>query len=289
MSVVIDGKATAAKIRASVKNDCDKIFAVHGKRPKLAIVLVGDNPASQIYVASKERSCAEVGMESVVVRLPENSDQNTVEKTVSELCLDETINGVMVQLPLPKTLNEKPVLELIPFEKDVDGLTSANAGRLFHGEKCLVPCTPKGVIALLKEYDIPLSGKNAVIIGRSNLVGKPLSILLLNENCTVTVCHSKTESLSDFTKKADILVVAIGKDRFVKSDMVKPDAVVIDVGINRTEDGLHGDVDYQSVKEIVGYITPVPGGVGPMTVAMLLQNTVEAFNLQNSDKWLYLT
>lgn len=284
MSVVIDGKATAAKIRASVKNDCDKIFAVHGKRPKLAIVLVGDNPASQIYVASKERACAEVGMESVVVRLPENSDQNTVEKTVSELCLDETINGVMVQLPLPKTMNEKPVLELIPFEKDVDGLTSANAGRLFHGEKCLVPCTPKGVIALLKEYDIPLSGKNAVIIGRSNLVGKPLSILLLNENCTVTVCHSKTESLSDFTKKADILVVAIGKDRFVKSDMVKPDAVVIDVGINRTEDGLHGDVDYQSVKEIVGYITPVPGGVGPMTVAMLLQNTVEAFNLQNSDK-----
>lgn len=284
MSVVIDGKATAAKIRASVKNDCDKIFAVHGKRPKLAIVLVGDNPASQIYVASKERACAEVGMESVVVRLPENSDQNTVEKAVSELCLDETINGVMVQLPLPKTLNEKPVLELIPFEKDVDGLTSANAGRLFHGEKCLVPCTPKGVIALLKEYDIPLSGKNAVIIGRSNLVGKPLSILLLNENCTVTVCHSKTESLSDFTKKADILVVAIGKDRFVKSDMVKPDAVVIDVGINRTEDGLHGDVDYQSVKEIVGYITPVPGGVGPMTVAMLLQNTVEAFNLQNSDK-----
>lgn len=284
MSVVIDGKATAAKIRASVKNDCDKIFAVHGKRPKFAIVLVGDNPASQIYVASKERACAEVGMESVVVRLPENSDQNTVEKAVSELCLDETINGVMVQLPLPKTLNEKPVLELIPFEKDVDGLTSANAGRLFHGEKCLVPCTPKGVIALLKEYDIPLSGKNAVIIGRSNLVGKPLSILLLNENCTVTVCHSKTESLSDFTKKADILVVAIGKDRFVKSDMVKPDAVVIDVGINRTEDGLHGDVDYQSVKEIVGYITPVPGGVGPMTVAMLLQNTVEAFNLQNSDK-----
>lgn len=284
MSVVIDGKTTAAKIRASVKNDCDKIFAVHGKRPKLAIVLVGDNPASQIYVASKERACAEVGMESVVVRLPENSDQNTVEKTVSELCLDETINGVMVQLPLPKTLNEKPVLELIPFEKDVDGLTSANAGRLFHGEKCLVPCTPKGVIALLKEYDIPLSGKNAVIIGRSNLVGKPLSILLLNENCTVTVCHSKTESLSDFTKKADILVVAIGKDRFVKSDMVKPDAVVIDVGINRTEDGLHGDIDYQSVKEIVGYITPVPGGVGPMTVAMLLQNTVEAFNLQNSDK-----
>ena len=284
MSVVIDGKTTAAKIRASVKNDCDKIFAVHGKRPKLAIVLVGDNPASQIYVASKERACAEVGMESVVVRLPENSDQNTVEKTVSELCLDETINGVMVQLPLPKTLNEKPVLELIPFEKDVDGLTSANAGRLFHGEKCLVPCTPKGVIALLKEYDIPLSGKNAVIIGRSNLVGKPLSILLLNENCTVTVCHSKTERLSDFTKKADILVVAIGKDRFVKSDMVKPDAVVIDVGINRTEDGLHGDVDYQSVKEIVGYITPVPGGVGPMTVAMLLQNTVEAFNFQNSDK-----
>lgn len=284
MSVVIDGKATAAKIRASVKNDCDKIFAVHGKRPKLAIVLVGDNPASQIYVASKERACAEVGMESVVVRLPENSDQNTVEKTVSELCLDETINGVMVQLPLPKTLNEKPVLELIPFEKDVDGLTLANAGRLFHGEKCLVPCTPKGVIALLKEYDIPLSGKNAVIIGRSNLVGKPLSILLLNENCTVTVCHSKTERLSDFTKKADILVVAIGKDRFVKSNMVKPDAVVIDVGINRTEDGLHGDVDYQSVKEIVGYITPVPGGVGPMTVAMLLQNTVEAFNLQNSDK-----
>lgn len=284
MSVVIDGKATAAKIRAKVKNDCDRIFDAYGKRPKLAIVLVGDNPASQIYVASKERACAEVGMESVVVRLPENADQNIVEKTVSELCLDETINGVMVQLPLPKTLNEKPVLELIPFEKDVDGLTSPNAGRLFHGENCLVPCTPKGVMALLEEYNIPLSGKNAVIIGRSNLVGKPLSVLLLNANCTVTVCHSKTANLSGFTGNADILVVAIGKDRFVKSDMVKPDAVVIDVGINRTADGLHGDVDYQSVKEIVGYITPVPGGVGPMTVAMLLQNTVEAFNFQNSDK-----
>ena len=247
MSVVIDGKATAAKIRASVKNDCDKIFAVHGKRPKLAIVLVGDNPASQIYVASKERACAEVGMESVVVRLPENSDQNTVEKTVSELCLDETINGVMVQLPLPKTLNEKPVLELIPFEKDVDGLTSANAGRLFHGEKCLVPCTPKGVIALLKEYDIPLSGKNAVIIGRSNLVGKPLSILLLNENCTVTVCHSKTERVSDFTKKADILVVA-GAVSFKAApvvrrvyDMMPAPKAVVGVGNCALNGGLFAD------------------------------------------------
>ena len=284
MSVMIDGKATSSKIRIKLKNDCEAIFALYGKRPKLAIVLVGDNPASQIYVSSKERACAEVGMDSVVVRLPEESSQFDVENTVSELCRDESINGVMVQLPLPKTLDPKPVLELIPFEKDVDGLTADNAGRLFHGEKCLIPCTPKGIIALLKEYNIPLSGKNAVIIGRSNLVGKPLSVLLLNEDCTVTVCHSKTTNLSAYTKSADILVVAIGKERFIKADMVKSGAIVVDVGINRTADGLHGDVDYQSVKDIVGYITPVPGGVGPMTVAMLLQNTVEAFKLQNADK-----
>ena len=284
MSTIIDGKATATKIRAEVKNQCDEIYAAFGRQPELAIVLVGDNPASQIYVSSKERACAEVGMNSVVVRLPENAKQSDVEKAVSELCRNKDVNGVMVQLPLPKNLDEKTVLESIPFEKDVDGLTSDNAGRLFHGEKCLIPCTPKGVIALLKEYGIPLCGKNAVIVGRSNLVGKPLSILLLNENCTVTVCHSKTADLSDYTKKADILVVAIGKDRFIKSDMVKPGVVVVDVGINRTEDGLHGDVDFQSVKEIADYITPVPGGVGPMTVAMLLQNTVEAFHIQNGKK-----
>lgn len=281
MSIIIDGKLTASKIRLNIKSECDKILSIYKTLPKLAIVLVGNNPASQIYVGSKEKACAEVGIQSEVVRLPEDADQTAVEKAVKELCSDPSVNGVMVQLPLPEHIASKAVLDLIPFEKDVDGLTSISAGRAFHGEKCLIPCTPKGIVALLKEYEIPLQGKHAVIIGRSNLVGKPLSLLLLNENCTITVCHSRTTNLCEYTKRADIVVAAIGKPCFLKADCFKEGATVIDVGINRTENGICGDIDYESVKDIAGYITPVPGGVGPMTVAMLLQNTIEAFYMQN--------
>lgn len=281
MCIIIDGKATAAKIRLKLKSECDNIFSVYKKRPKLAIVLVGNNSASEIYVNSKEKACSEVGIDSVVIRLPEEIDQSTVEEKIRELCIDPEINGLIVQLPLPDHINSEKMLELIPFEKDVDGLTSISAGRAFHGEECLLPCTPKGIIALFKEYKIPLQGKNAVIIGRSNLVGKPLSVLLLNENCTITICHSKTNNLYEYTKRADLIIVAIGKDRFLNGADIKTGATVIDVGINRSKDGLHGDVDFDSVKNIAGYVTPVPGGVGPMTVAMLLQNTIEAFYIQN--------
>jgi len=278
MSILIDGKVVAEKIRANIKSECDEIFRATEKRLKLAIVLVGNNPASAIYVASKEKACNTVGMESVVIRLPAEATQEETENAVRELCLDADVDGVMVQLPLPHGLNEKSILEIIPFEKDVDGLTSISAGRAFHNEKCLTPCTPKGIICLLKEYDVPLCGKHAVIIGRSNLVGKPLALLLLQENCTVTVCHSKTENLAEITKTADILISAVGQAGFVTPDMVKSGAIVIDVGINRTESGLFGDVD-KSVADVASYITPVPGGVGPMTVTMLLYNTLEAYKM----------
>jgi len=279
MSVLIDGKAVAAKIRTQIKAQCEQIFLRDGKRPKLAIVFAGNNPASQIYVSSKEKACAEVGMESIVLRLPEDITQEYLQNAVNDLCNDITVNGVMVQLPLPHGIDPKPILESIPFEKDVDGLSAVSAGKSFHDENCLLPCTPKGIVCLLKEYNVPLAGKHAVIIGRSNLVGKPLSVLLLKENCTVTVCHSKTENLKSFTQSADILVAAVGKPRFITEDMIKPGATVIDVGINRTEQGLCGDVD-DKVKDIAGLITPVPGGVGPMTVTMLMQNTVEAYDYQ---------
>lgn len=280
MSIIIDGKAVAAEVRSRIKAKCAEIVANGGKRPKLAILLVGNNPASEVYVSSKEKACAETGMESLVVRLPVDSPSEKIIGAVDNLCSDETIDGVMVQLPLPDGIDPKPVLDRIPFEKDVDGLNSASAGRAFHGEKCLIPCTPKGIVRLLKEYEIPLAGKHAVIIGRSNLVGKPMSILLLNENCTVTICHSKTENLASYAKNADILVVAVGKPHFVTGDMIKKGAAVIDVGISRTEQGLKGDVDFDSAIEVAGYVTPVPGGVGPMTVAMLLENTLEALTLK---------
>lgn len=280
MSIIIDGKAVAAEVRSQIKEKCAEIVANGGKTPKLAILLVGNNPASEVYVSSKEKACAETGIESLVVRLPENSEIDEIICAVDKLCADETIDGVMVQLPLPGGIDAKPVLDRIPFEKDVDGLNSASAGRAFHGEKCLIPCTPKGIVRLLKKYEVPLAGKHAVIIGRSNLVGKPMSILLLNENCTVTICHSKTENLEAYTKSADILVVAVGKPGFVTGDMIKKGAAVIDVGISRTEHGLKGDVDFDSALEAAGYITPVPGGVGPMTVAMLLENTLEALALK---------
>lgn len=281
-ATLLDGKALSLKIKEELKEQCKELKNEYLLVPKLAIVLVGDNPASLVYVSSKEKACAEVGIQSVVVRLKETVTEECVISEVDKLAQDKTVNAVMVQLPLPKGINERNVLAHIPPEKDADGLTALSAGKMFDGEFSLLPCTPSGIIELLKRNNIELCGKHAVIVGRSNLVGKPLSVLLLCENCTVTVCHSKTQDLSKFTSAADILVVAIGKKNFVTGNMVKQGAVVIDVGINRTEQGLFGDVDFNAAKEVASYITPVPGGVGPMTVTMLLSNAILACKMQNS-------
>lgn len=281
-ATLLDGKALSLKIKEELKEQCKELKNEYLLVPKLAIVLVGDNPASLVYVSSKEKACAEVGIQSVVVRLKETVTEECVISEVDKLAQDKTVNAVMVQLPLPKGINERNVLAHIPPEKDADGLTALSAGKMFDGEFSLLPCTPSGIIELLKRNNIELCGKHAVIVGRSNLVGKPLSVLLLRENCTVTVCHSKTQDLSKFTSSADILVVAIGKKNFVTGNMVKQGAVVIDVGINRTEQGLFGDVDFNAAKEVASYITPVPGGVGPMTVTMLLSNAILACRMQNS-------
>lgn len=281
MSSVIDGKLVAAKIRSGLGRECAELFRRLGKRPNLVIILVGDDPASLVYVASKERACAEIGIQSQTVRLPSSISEDELIKRIDEVCLNPEVNGVMLQLPLPRGLDSKKAIERIPAEKDVDGLTALSAGKLFHSEKALIPCTPKGIVRLLKEYNVPLQGAHAVVVGRSNLVGKPLSMMLLNENCTVTVCHSKTKNLFDITKSADILIAAVGIPYFIAPAAVKKGVVVVDVGINRVDGKLCGDVEYDGVSEMASLITPVPGGVGPMTVAMLLDNTVQAFCDQN--------
>lgn len=281
MSSIIDGKSVAAKIRSGLKKECNEFFAHIGKRPKLVIVLVGEDPASLVYVSSKERACAEIGIESETVRLSASVSEDELLKRIDEICLNHDVNGVMLQLPLPNGLDSKKAIERIPAEKDVDGLTEISAGKLFHSENALLPCTPKGIVRLLKEYNVPLQGARAVVVGRSNLVGKPLSIMLLNENCTVTVCHSKTKNLFEITKSADILVAAVGVPNFITPAAVKDGVVAVDVGINRLEGKLCGDVEYDGVSKIASLITPVPGGVGPMTVAMLMDNTVQAFCDQN--------
>lgn len=280
-AVLLDGKALSFKIKDELKKQCEELKSEYLLVPKLAIVLVGENPASLVYVSSKEKACAAVGIQSVVVRLKETVSEECIISEVEKLSRDQTVNAVMVQLPLPKGINERNVLNSIPPEKDADGLTALSAGKMFDGEFSLLPCTPSGIIQLLKRNNIELCGKHAVIVGRSNLVGKPLSVLLLRENCTVTVCHSKTQDLSKFTSTADILIVAIGKPNFIVGNMIKQGAVVIDVGINRTDSGLLGDVDFNTAKEVASYITPVPGGVGPMTVTMLLSNAIVACKMQN--------
>lgn len=284
MNNIIDGKSVSSDIRAQLGAECAELYRLNGKKPKLAIVLVGDNPASLIYVSSKERACAEIGIESLVVRLGASITQFELCSAIDELAQENEINGIMLQLPLPKGLNAKEAIERIPASKDVDGLTAVNAGMLFHSIDTLYPCTPKGIICLLKQYSVNLEGARAVIIGRSNLVGKPIALMLLNENCTVTVCHSKTKNIFDVTKEADIIVVAVGVPNFLKGDAIKEGAIVIDVGINRVDGKICGDVHFESVKRVASLITPVPGGVGPMTVAMLMDNTVQAFCAQNAIK-----
>lgn len=273
MSVLMDGKALAAKLRKELK---EKIYLLkeQGKEIGLAVVLVGDNSASQVYVRNKIKGCEEVGIKSYSYNLPADSTQKDVEELVTELVNSDKINGILVQLPLPKHLDERAILKLIPSSKDVDGFCADNVGNLAMNRDTLVACTPYGCMKLLEEYGIDTKGKNAVVLGRSNIVGKPMAMLLINADATVTVCHSKTQNIKDVCSKADILVVAIGKAKFVTADFVKEGATVIDVGMNRDENGkLCGDVDFNDVCNKAGYITPVPGGVGPMTITMLLYNT----------------
>ena len=270
---IIDGKIISAKVKAELKEKVEEFVKTYNRTLKLAVILVGDNPASQVYVKNKIKACETVGIQSLSFKLPQESSQAEVEQVVNSLANDNSIDGILVQLPLPKHIDEQYILNLIPASKDVDGFLPENIGNLAMGMPTTVACTPFGVIQMLKHINVDLVGKHAVVIGRSNIVGKPMAMLLLNENCTVSVCHSKTKNLSDITNTADIIVCAIGRPKFLKEDMVKQGAIVIDVGINRTEEGLVGDVDFENVSKKASFITPVPGGVGPMTIAMLMQNT----------------
>ena len=273
---ILDGKAVSLKVKESVKVRADELKKF-GVEPTLAVVLVGEDKASQTYVRAKEKACNEYGIKSVAHRLSENTTQNELLALINVLNLDDSIHGILVQLPLPKHIDTNVVLAAIDPRKDVDGFHAVNVGKLVSGLDGFVPCTPLGVMEILKEYGIDVAGLNAVVIGRSNIVGKPMANLLLNASATVTVTHSKTKNLKEICKNADLIVAAIGKPFFLKADMIKEGAVVVDVGINRLDDGrLVGDVDFEEVAPKCSYITPVPGGVGPMTIAMLLNNTILA-------------
>ena len=273
---ILDGKAVSLKVKESVKVRADELKKF-GVEPTLAVVLVGEDKASQTYVRAKEKACNEYGIKSVAHRLSENTTQNELLALINVLNLDDSIHGILVQLPLPKHIDTNVVLAAIDPQKDVDGFHAVNVGKLVSGLDGFVPCTPLGVMEILKEYGIDVAGLNAVVIGRSNIVGKPMANLLLNASATVTVTHSKTKNLKEICKNADLIIAAIGKPFFLKADMVKDGAVVVDVGINRLDDGrLVGDVDFEEVAPKCSYITPVPGGVGPMTIAMLLNNTILA-------------
>ncbi len=272
---LMDGRAVANAVKEEAALRA-KALIERGVTPHLAVVLVGEDPASQVYVRNKETGCRKTGIRSTVVRLAQDCTQQDVEETVARLNADASVHGILVQLPLPRHLDEARVLRLIDPDKDVDGFHAMNAGRLMIGQPGFVPCTPLGVMKLLEAYEIDLTGKHAVVIGRSNIVGKPMAMLLLAANATVTVCHSRTQGLAEIARQADILVAAVGRPRFVTADMVKPGATVIDVGINRVDGRLVGDVDFDAVSQAAGCITPVPGGVGQMTIAMLLCNTIDA-------------
>ena len=272
---ILSGKTMSEELRAEIASRVSALKE-RGLTPGLAVILVGNDPASEIYVRNKGNGCAEVGMYSRTINMPEETTQEQLEAAIEELNNDTAIHGILVQLPLPKHLDEQAALAKILPEKDVDGFHLINAGHMLTGTPGVVACTPKGALYMIQSTGVDLSGKEAVVIGRSNIVGKPMAMLLLQQNCTVTVCHSRTQNLAEHTRRADILVAAVGKAGFVTADMVKPGAIVIDVGINRVDGKVKGDVDFDAVKEVAGWITPVPGGVGKMTITMLLMNTVEA-------------
>ena len=279
MAVILDGKALSAKFRQNIKEETAALKEKTGKAPGIAVILAGDDAASSVYVNSKEKAAIECGFYSVVERISADVTTSDVLKLVEKFNNDEKIHGILVQLPLPSACDEKTILRAIRAEKDVDGFHPYNVGLLNIGEDCLMPCTPFGVMNMMADYGIEIAGKNAVVVGRSNIVGKPIAAMLLKANATVTVCHSKTKDLSGVCAKADILVAAIGKAKFIKKEFVKDGAVVIDVGINRVDGKLCGDVDFEDVKDKCSYITPVPGGVGPMTITTLMQNTLKAFKV----------
>lgn len=285
MAEIINGRLVSGLIRDRLKKEISTFKMKNGIVPGLAVIIVGNDPASLVYVKNKSKACDEVGINSVQIELPEDITELELISHIEKLNHNPEIHGILVQLPLPKHINSENVINSILPEKDVDAFHPVNAGRIFIGNYDFLPCTPSGVMDLLKHYNIEVSGKKCVILGRSNIVGKPMAHLLLEKNGTVTVCHSRTLNIEDEIKSADILVVAIGKPEFVKGYMIKPGAVVIDVGINRGEDGkLRGDVEYTSASEVASYITPVPGGVGPMTITTLLKNTLKAANIQLLEK-----
>lgn len=275
-TIPIDGRSVSAGVRERVSTLAADFRAQHGRAPALATILVGDDPASKVYVATKHKACAEVDIVSQDVRLPGDTSGDYLRGLILDLARDDSVDGILLQLPLPEGLSGDSMTELIPPEKDVDGLTSANAGRLVQGRDGLVPCTPRGVMLLLDDLGIELSGAEAVVVGRSNLVGRPIAALLLARNSSVSVCHSRTRDLAEHTRRADVVVSCVGSPHLIDGTMLKPGAVVIDVGTTRGPEGLVGDVDFESVQGIAAAVTPVPGGVGPMTIACLLENTVRA-------------
>jgi methylenetetrahydrofolate dehydrogenase (NADP+)/methenyltetrahydrofolate cyclohydrolase len=276
--MIISGKELATKLRAQMQDHVKDITKVFGETPCLAVILVGDDPASQSYVKGKSKACEEIGIKNMTISLPNDVTEQELLQTIDELNLNPEVSGILVQLPLPDHIDEHRVMNCIAPEKDVDGFHPVNVDALYTSKhNGILPCTPKGIIHLLRENDIQIAGKNVVVIGRSNIVGLPVAKLLLDENATVTVCHSRTKDLAKITSEADILIVAIGKPKFVKADMVKPGAVIIDVGVNRVDGKLVGDVDFDNVEYKVKAITPVPGGVGPMTITCLMENTIECF------------
>lgn len=280
MAKIINGKEISAAVKQRIATEVAQLTE-QGTRPGLAVIIVGNDPASKVYVGSKERTCIELGMYSEKYELPENTTEEELLSLVGRLNRDEKIHGILCQLPLPRHLNEKAVIDAIAPEKDVDAFHVQNVGKIMLGDYDFLPCTPAGIMEMLKYSDIDPAGKHCVVIGRSNIVGKPMAMLMLHANATVTVCHSKTVNLKELTREADILVAAVGRAKFVTADMVKPGAVVIDVGMNRDENGkLCGDVDFESACLKAGAITPVPGGVGPMTIAMLMKNTLKAAKLK---------
>ena len=281
MSIIIDGKKLAQKTRENLKIECEELKE-KGINPKLAVIMVGDDEASKVYIRNKSKACKEVGVEYEEFLLKSDINQKELIDIINKLNQDKSINGILLQSPIPKHLDINEAFRTIDYNKDVDGFHPMNVGKLALGQDAFVSCTPFGVMRMFEEYNIDLCGKNVVILGRSNIVGKPLTQCCLNKNATVTVCHSKTQNTKKITKEADILISAIGKPKFITSDMVKENAVVIDVGINRLDNGkIVGDVDFENVKEKASYITPVPGGVGPMTIAMLLNNVIKAAKRQN--------
>lgn len=281
MATIINGKELAQKIRSKLKIECEQLKE-EGINPKLAVIMVGDNQASKVYVKNKSKACEEIGIQYEEYLLDENITQEELNNLIKKLNSDKTINGILLQSPIPNNLNINEAFKSITYEKDVDGFTPSSVGKLVIGEDTFISCTPYGIIKMFEEYGIDLTGKDVVILGRSNIVGKPLAQCCLSKNATVTICHSKTKNIKEYTKRADILIAAIGKAKFVTEDMVKDGVIVIDVGINRDENGkIVGDVNFEQVEKVASHITPVPGGVGPMTIAMLMNNVIKATKQQN--------